>query len=382
MRLEALAACALLALATAAQEQPTGEIKPLLESASTAHMKGDYEASRQSLLQAWELAQQRPSADPIRYDVLKRLVSVRSTVGDYADADNFLQMAINWRELTNGQNDPKIADDLLVSVSLCRGMKTFDRAMFILQRVMTLHRLAFGPDTTPIADDFSRMAQIHMDQKNLLGAENALRQAIAIRTTVAGPLDASLVPDLDRLAGLMIAVRAYDKAEALFRQAMVIRETLLGKEDADLIATVDGLAYAVFGQKRYDDADPLYQRLIALWTKSVGADHPMVAMALDKVAVFYADQKKFDQAREVQNRAIAIRARFLATGLSLAATAETAQQHKEEALAHYKRALLVLDPPHEIYDETRSIIEEIVKGLEPTPAAAKPAPKKSLSKKK
>jgi len=70
----------------------------------------------------------------------------------------------------------------------------------------------------------------------------------------------------------------------------------------------------------------------------------MVAVALDKVATFYADQKKFDQAKEAQDRGNAIRAHFLATGLSVAATEQTAEGNKEAALALYHRALNVMDP--------------------------------------
>jgi tetratricopeptide (TPR) repeat protein len=158
----------------------------------------------------------------------------------------------------------------------------------------------------------------------------------------------------------------------------VIRETLLGKDDADLIATVDGLAYACFGQKKYAEAEPIYERLIALWVKSLGDDHPMIAMALDKVSVFYADQKKFDQAKEAQDRANAIRAHFLASGLSGAATEQIEEGNKEAALALYRRALAVMDPPNPVYEELRSQIEEIVKNQEQPPKVTKksPPPKK------
>src|SRR4051794_18158153 len=101
-------------------------IPPLIEAGNAAYLKGDYETARQFLLKAWDAAQQMPATDPIRYDVLKRLTSVRAAAGEFADADQFLQLAINWRENTNGQNDPKVVDDLLVSVQLCRGMKTYD----------------------------------------------------------------------------------------------------------------------------------------------------------------------------------------------------------------------------------------------------------------
>jgi tetratricopeptide (TPR) repeat protein len=220
-----------------------------------------------------------------------------------------------------------------------------------------------------VADDHRRISQIQMEQKNIPSAISSVNLALTMRTDLAGPLDPSLIGDLDRLAAANIVVRNYAKAEDAYRRALVIRETLFGKNDADLIATVDGLAYAIFGQKRYDDAEPLYQRLIALWVKSVGEDHPMVAMALDKVAVFYADQKKYAQAKEATDRATAIRTHFLATGLSGAATEQIAEGNKEEAVALYRRALLVMDPPHPMYEELHSQIDGIVKSMGPAPRA-------------
>ena len=378
MRLLLSLLCAATWSAAAQESSPAPDVSLLIKTGSESYLRGDYQAARESYTRAWEIVQQTSSADPVRYDILKRLTSVRAAAGDFADADNYLQMAINWRELSAGPNDPKVADDLLISVGLCRGMKNYDRAQLILGRIMGIHRLAYGADSSAVADDFSRTAQVFLEQKNVPAAIGALNTALEIRIKSTGPVDPSLVPDLDRLAGAYINQRAYDKAEDTYRRALVIRETLLGKEDPDLIATVDGLAYALFGQKKYEEAEPLYQRLIALWIKSVGEDHPMIAMALDKVSVFYADQKKFDQANDAQDRANAIRAHFLATGLSVAAAAQIIQGNSAEALASYHRALTVMEPPNALYDELRAQIEEIVRNQEhpPKPTKKTPPPRK------
>jgi tetratricopeptide (TPR) repeat protein len=358
-----LACLFLLPAALSAQDAPP-DLAALQQTANTAYMHGDYEAARQSYVKAWELAQQTPNNDPVRYDILKRLTSVRLAAGEFADADNYLQMAVNWRETVLGQSDPKIPDDLLISVGLCRAMKDYDRARAILGRVMGLHTVMYGGQSTAVADDFSRMAHIYMEQKNLQSAIGSYNSALTMRGKLVSQLDPTLVPDLDHIANAYIATRAYDKAEEAYRHALVIRETLYGKEDPDLIASVDGLAYSMLGQKKYDDAEPVYQRLIALWTRSVGEDHPMVAMALDKVATFYTLQKKFDLARDSQEKANAIRAHFLATGLSVAATEQTAEGHRDVALALYHRAINVLDPPSPVFADLLKDITEIVKSTE------------------
>jgi tetratricopeptide (TPR) repeat protein len=375
--------------ALAQDEKPAPTIAELETAAQASYLHGDYEAARQSLLTAWGQAQQLPREDPLRYDVLKRLATVRAAVGEFADADNFLQLAISWREQNQDMNDPRIVDDVLLSVAYARGLKDFDRALWIMNRVVRLH-IAAGvnggasredaANSIAVADDSSRIAQIQMELKKPDDAIASLDAALAIRTKLLGPVDPSLVYDLDRLGGLQIATRAYDQAEATYRHALVIRETLYGKTNADLIATVDGLAYALFGQKRYDEAEAVYQRLLALWITSVGEEtHPMVAIALDKIAVFYATQKKWDQAREAATRANAIRAWLLADGLSGEAAQCIDEGKLAEAVPVYRRALKVLDVPNPIYDEQRAVIEGMEKELEKvvkSPSAAAPPRKK------
>ena len=348
----------------AAQEAAVG-IQPLLDAGNASYLKEDYESARQSFAQAWELAQQQPASDPVRYEVLKRLTAVRAAAGEFADADDYLQMAINWQEHAVGLNDPKVADDLLISFNLSRAMKNYDRAEVILGRVMGIHRQAYGAGSVQLADDFSRMGQMYLEKKDLERAVNFSDAALGIRTQLAGALDRSLLPDLDRMAGAENALREYDKAESLYRRALVIRETLVGREDPDLISSLDGLAYACFGQKKYDQAEPLYRRLLALWIKSVGGGHPMVALTLDKIAIFYADQKKYDQAKEAEDQAIAIRTHFLASGLSVAAAEQLAEDHKPEALGLYERALRVMDPPDPLYDDLKTQVAETVKEMRP-----------------
>jgi tetratricopeptide (TPR) repeat protein len=354
-------------LSAAHSQQQPDDAASLLAAGNAAYLRGGYEAARQAYLQAWEFARQLPPDDPLRYDALKRLASVRAAAGDFADADNYLQMAINWRENLHILADPKLPEDLLQSVVFSRAMKNYDRALLILDRVLTLHRAISGLPSIPAADDFSRRAQIEIEQKKHPEAINDLKTALDMRTGLKGQLDPSLVADLDRLGAAHTAMRAYDEAEAVYRHALVIRESLLGKEDPDLIATVDGLAYACFGQKKYEEAEPIYQRLIALWVKSLGPDHPMVAMALDKVAVFYAEQKKYAPAKEATERANAIRTHALAVGLVAAGAEQTAEGNHQDALALYRRAFAVTDVPSPIYDELHTEVGKLIDSAAPAP---------------
>jgi tetratricopeptide (TPR) repeat protein len=371
----------LLCLAAGLRAQDN--IPQCMKEGDAAYLKGDYETALASFTRAWELAQETAPENPARYDILKRLTSVRGAAGEFADADRWLQQAVTWRENILGAQDPKISDDLLLSVSLCRRMKDLERALVILRRVQGLHVALYTFNSAQVADDFSRGAQLYGEQKKLEEAINALNAAIMIRTRLGGSIDPSLIPDLDRLGEYQTVQRAYEEAEAAYRHVLVIRETLYGKVHADLISTVDGLAYALFGQKKYEAAEPVYQRLLGLWESSVGKDHPMVAVALDKIAVFEAAQKKFPEVHEALERSTAIRARFHALGISQQATEAFTEGHANLAGTFYQRGLAVLDPPNPVYDELRGQFEEILKTLEgPQGKTPAPPPKKSAPAKK
>jgi tetratricopeptide (TPR) repeat protein len=366
---------AIFALCALAQDDPAAAIPPLLKEGDAAYLKGDYDSARQIFTRAWEAAQQTANDNPGRYDVLKRLSNVRAAAGEFADADQWLQQAIAWREAVNGKQDPRIADDLLLSVAFYRSLKDYDRALTIMRRVQALHTAIYGANNPIFADDFSRMAQIYAEQKKPEQAIPMHEIAVGIRTRLAGPLDPTLVPDLDRLGELQNIQRAYDQAEQTYRHVLVIRETIYGKKHADLISTVDGLAYALFGQKKYEAAEPVYRRLLDLWESSVGKDHPMVAVTLDKIAVFYADQKKFADAKAALDRSVAIRSHFHAMGISQQATEAFGEGKLSEAKAFYQRALAVLGEPNPVTDDLRKQFEGILKTLdEPLPKKKSPPP--------
>jgi tetratricopeptide (TPR) repeat protein len=171
-------------------------IPQLIRDGDAFYLKGNYEAARLAFTQAWELAQETPRDNPVRYDILKRLTSVRAAAGEFADADNWLQQAITWRENTLGLKDPKIPDDLLISVGLCRGLKDFDRALVILRRVQSLHVEAYTFNSSAVADDFSRLGSVYGEQKKIDSAINSVDAALAIRTKLGGPLDPALIREV------------------------------------------------------------------------------------------------------------------------------------------------------------------------------------------
>ncbi len=362
----------LIAAGVLAQEPV--DIEALLKAAHAAYRKADYAAARKSYEAAWTAAGELPQNDPKRYEILKELSGVVSAAGDQDAAENYIELAINWRETVMGREDPLIAGDLIDLATICERRKDFDRAIAILQRVVGIHTKAKGSiDNSDVADDFSRIALAYAAENKPEQSIPPLLTAIGIREKVQGADSPGLLPELDRLGSAQITTRAYGDAETTFRRALVIRERIEGSQSPDLLTTLDGLAYSLFGEKQYDDAEIFYKRLLNLWL--LIGNLPMIADTDEKIAVFYREQKRWDEGTEAAANAIALRALVSAVGLSTEATAWLAHGDKAHGIEFYKKALAVLDPNRKDHDGLREQIEHVLADLDP-PKVPKTAPRK------
>jgi tetratricopeptide (TPR) repeat protein len=332
--------------------QEAAPVAPLLKEGDSAFAKGEYDAARRSFEKALQLAPDSPA----RYDVLKRLTSTSAAAGQFAEAQRYLQQAIS------GPNDPRLSDDLLLSVNLDMRTKDYDRALATAQRVQAMHLEAYGSQSIPVADDLLRIGQVYLAQGKPHDAWHTLSDAHGIRTRLAGPLDPGLLPVLDRLNEAFAAITGHGD-ESIYRQALAIRETLYGEDSTELISTVEDLANVYSSGGMLVAAEPLYLRLLALWESAVGKDHPMVAVTLDKLVVFYVKAGEPDKARVALARSVAVRAQFLAVGLSLEAQDAISKNRPAQAKALYDRALAALGPPgpanEESISEIRNALAEI-----------------------
>lgn len=357
-----------------AQDALPSRVQVLLKEGDGAFAHGDYAAARQSFEKAQQIAQQLPADSPIRYDLVKRLTSTSAASGKFADAERYLEQAVKWRESTIGSNDPKLADDLLLSVTLNMRTEEFDQALATAQRVQAMHVEAYTSESIPVADDLVRIGKIYLAEKKPNEAVHSLIAAIGIRTKLVGSLDPGLLPALDELN---VAFRAIGSGggnslcpgcEGSYQQALTIRETLYGENSTELIGTVEGLADTYSNEGMYAAAEPLYLRLLALWEQSVGKDHPMIAVTLDKLVVFYTKVGKPEKAREALARSVAIRARFLAVGLSHQAADAISENRREQAKALYQRALTALGPRGPANEELIAQITDALRKLQNSPA--------------
>jgi tetratricopeptide (TPR) repeat protein len=352
----------ILLSALIAQDAPPA-IPALIAASRTSIQSGDTAGAKASMEQARKQADELPRNSPLRYDVLKQSAGIATAAGEYKEAEEFVNLAINWRETVNGKDDPKVADDLIELAQLSRLEEDYDRALVILQRVLSMRAREKGFESVDVADLLSFMSQIHLAKEDYEACAGTITSALQIREKVQGAEHPALVPDLDRLAAVFATMRSYDRSEQTFRRVLLIREALLGKVDADLLATLDGLGYALFGQKKYEEAEKVYKRLIELWTTTSGGEHPMVAIAYDKLSLLYRDAKREEDGKAAADRANTIRALVLARGLLTEATTQASNSNKPAAESLLRQALDAVKAPQPEFEKLRTSMQTLLKEM-------------------
>jgi len=210
-----------------ARDQP--DINALIASGRAKQSQSDKAGARELYEQAWAEIEKGPAEDPRRYDIAKLLAGIHTMLGEYPKAEEYLQLAIAWREAVNGKKDPKLPDEFVELAVLCYREKDYPRGLQLLRQAMQRQAELDRFDSLPVADILSRMAVIHLGQENYSQAAWALESALDIRAKISGADHSSLLPDLDRLATTRVKMRSSrylhgdrKQGETLYRQALTL----------------------------------------------------------------------------------------------------------------------------------------------------------------
>lgn len=355
------------------------------EAGIAAQQKGDHTAARAALEEAKTLSEAGPAESRIRYEVLKALSTVQSSMGDYEQAEQSLERAMNWRERYERAALVDLAGDRLEMAAVLEWRKEYARAAAVLSSIEQEYlRESHNVVDPRLGDVLSRQAQVFSAMGEKSAAAYISERAVRVRSAQLGEWHPWLTTELERLGMYSLQAREYAKAEEAYRRALLIRERTQGRDHIDLVSALDGLAYALFGQKKHAEAEQVYSRLLNSWVQATGVEHPMAILTLDKMASLYRDWGREPDAVAAESKAIALRALFHANGLAKQAGELVRQKRVSDALAIYKRALALLDESRTEHAELRKKLSGLTAELTPHKApqrakAASPA-KRGVSK--
>lgn len=369
------AAAGLLVCAAQEAELSAPTASKRFEDGLAAQQKGDHAAARAALEEAKVLSEAGPAESRIRYEVLKALAGAQSSLGEYEQAEQSLERAMNWRERYERATLVDLAEDRLEMAAILEWRKEYSRAAALLASIEQEYLKESKNVVDPrLGDVLSRQAQVYSAMGEKTAAVYLSERAVRVRSAQLGEWHPWLTTELERLGVYSLQAREYGKAEEAYRRAVLIRERSQGRDHIDLVSALDGLAYALYGQKKHAEAEHVYNRLLNSWVQTTGVEHPMVILTLDKIASLYRDWGREADATPAEAKAVALRALFHASGLARQAGELVRQQRQKEAHTLYSKALALLDENRSEHAELRNKLGTLVAELAP-----KRAPKRAAA---
>ncbi|MBA3973181.1 MAG: hypothetical protein C0504_03060 [Candidatus Solibacter sp.] len=358
---------------TPAVETSVKSAPGLLHEGLASYQKGDRVSALGLLEEARQLADTGPAESRTRYEILKALAAVSASIGDYEKAEQWLEIAMNWRERYEKAALVDLSDDRMELAGILEWRKDYERAAAVLKSIEQQYvRQPQGISDPRLADVLGRQAHLFSAMGDKAAAAVYSERSIRLRAAQLGEWHVWLTNELERLGVYALQARNYAKAEEAYQHAVLIRERAQGRDHIDLVSSLDGLAYALYGQKKHAEAEQVYARLLKSWTGTAGIEHPMVILTLDKIASLYRDWGREDDAQAAEAKAIALRALFHANGLVRQAGELIRQKRTKQALALYRKAQALTDPNRMEHAELRKKLTASLAEY----AAAKPAGKR------
>ena len=262
-------------------DQPAVQAR-MLDALGTVYERlGQYAQAGQLLERALEL--QRAVLGSHDADVaatLDHLGVVRRRTGRYAESERLHLEALAIRRATFGEEHALVAETLSNLAFLLPYLGRDPEASEMYARILAMRRRLLGPDHPDLASTLISLAAMRRRLGQEDESEAFYREAVTLRTRGNGPDHPETAAATVHLADFMRDIRA-DSAEAerLYRNAITIQRDRLGPDHPYLIHALGSLADLVEARGDREEARRLVGESLRIVSAVYGETHPTVAGA-------------------------------------------------------------------------------------------------------
>jgi TonB family protein len=147
--------------------------------------------------------------------------------GQYVNAEQILNSAIDQIEAKSGHNAPALDEPLDLLAQAYRGEKRFTDAASIQQRRIDIWTAAVGANASIVGRVFGQLAMLERQAGNLSAAEVDARKALAIITAACSGKPPVAQAAID-VADILLADHRSDEADQMLAMAQTVYESSLG----------------------------------------------------------------------------------------------------------------------------------------------------------
>lgn len=238
-------------------------------------MSGQFAGAENYLQLALRLKQNMDIEPSINIaDTMCSLGEILRSAGKFDQAEEAYSNALHIREKLLDAHHPAIAQVLGDLGLLNRDRGRYQLALQLYQRALELREQAYGPHHPATAESLNNLALLYYDLKKSELAIPLYKRALVIRLHHFGGNHPAVATLHNNLGGCYHDIGDLDGTETNYRKALVIRERMLGPNHPYTLESVLNIAALLFARKDYHESRAMFERAITITGKTLGREHP------------------------------------------------------------------------------------------------------------
>jgi CHAT domain-containing protein/Tfp pilus assembly protein PilF len=258
-------------------------------------------------------------ADHALASSLRRLGDVLVEAGDYRQAREPTERALQIDEAVLGASHPEVAVDLDHLGRVLMLIERYDEALAASTHALAINETVLDPFDVGIARSLEVRGAVLQRRGDYSAARPALERALTIRNRATAPR-AEMAGTLSRLGEQARFEGNFVEAIQFSERALTLAEQTLRLDHPDIASYLRLLAIPVAAQGDLARARTLRERALAIGERALGSDHLLLAVQLNDLGTSLSAEGEYTRASALYERASKIYERALGPDNSGVAT--------------------------------------------------------------
>ena len=220
-------------------------------------------------------------------DIFNDYGNVLYALGDYQQALEYGEKALNLRETLFGKNHEDVARSFSNLSSCYSKLGQYDQALIYGQKALEMHIAIFGDDHPDVANSYNNLSSCYSNLGQYDQALKHCQKALEMRVAIYGEHHPKVATSYNNLDGCYSNLDQYDQALTYCKKALDMHIAIFGEHHPTVANSYGNLSSRYHNLGHYDQALKYCQKALEMRIAIFGEHHPDVATSYNNLGSCY-----------------------------------------------------------------------------------------------
>lgn len=229
------------------------------------------------------------------------------TVGDYAQAFNYHQQALNLRLNLWGEQHEKVADSYNNMANCFIQVEDYDQALAAHQLALSIRLNVLGNQHLDVASSYNNIGSCWLQKGVANKALPFYKKALRIRQKALGSKHTKIAQSLLNMGNTFQALGDIEAAIDFYQKALNIEKDIYGEQHIQLAGTYNNIGTSFSKKGDYLQALTFYKKALQIQLQTYGNQHPEVADTYTNMGNAYVEKGDYKLAENYYRQSMSMR---------------------------------------------------------------------------